>query len=582
MKYNNQQATTDKEKANLFNEFFGSVFTEPIPNENLPPVVDDPNPLLEHIVLEEREVITALKNLDPNKANGPDQIPPGFLKECAQSLAKPLTIIFNRSLETGRVPSGWKKAKVCPIFKKGEKCDIKNYRPISLLNIVSKILERCVYNHIIDEIQPRITPFQHGFVAGKSTITQLLETYHNINIELEKRKQVDIIFLDLTKAFDSVSHVHLLTKIQRFGINGRTLEWFRSYLSNRMQYTVVNDATSTEIPVLSGVPQGSILGPLLFIIYINDMPSNVDVRCPIQLYADDSKISSTIDSYHDCYRLQEQLERLVRWSREWRLNFNASKCKIMSITRKTLPHRYYYNIEGTPLERVTSMNDLGLLVQDNLLWDEHIRGIVAKANKLMFYVKRTIGFHAPFKAKRILYMSLVRSQLEYATIIWAPFTKQNMELIERVQRRATKYICCNRLLRYKDRLLMTNLLPLTFRREVLDCQYTLKARSGVLGRFSYDLCAERTRRLNCRLDADHTKLPIKKVTSETFAHFFSNRIAHVWNSLPSHLRRMVFVPKSLRFRQLINHEFISRVENQFNSDNTCTWVYKCRCPTCRI
>ena len=177
----------------------------------------------------------------------------------------------------------------------------------------------------------------------------------------------------------------------------------------------------------------------------------------------------------------------------------------MSITRKILPYRFHYNMNGTPLERVTSMKDLGLIIQDNMLWDEHIRSITAKANRNQFFIKRAISTHAPVKAKLTLYTSLVRSQLEYGSTIWTPVSRQNIKLLASVQRKATRYICNYRDINYKERLLTTKLIPLTYRREILDCLLAHKARSGILGEALYTICSARAHRHNPRLDRDRTK-----------------------------------------------------------------------------
>jgi hypothetical protein len=441
MKHGNIEVTSDQEKAEAFNNFFGSVFTDINPMDPLPLVDPTENPLLHTITLSEEEVETALGNLDTSKAAGMDSIPTSMLKECKSTLKLPLTKLFNRSLREGKVPAGWKRAKICPVHKKGNKSEITNYRPISLLSITSKTLERCLYAKIIDELKPLISSAQHGFLAGRSTTTQLLECYDYIGREIDKSNQVDSILLDFSKAFDSVSHPHLLTKLTTFGICGPLLDWFHSYLTGRTQVTMINGSKSQSIPVRSGVPQGSILGPLLFLLFINDMVMEIGPGTHAALYADDAKVYRKIDNIGDCASLQDDLEALVRWSDIWKLRFNADKCKVVRFSRKINPTRFAYNIEGTPLERVTSIKDLGLTVQDNLMWDQHIRSMVSKANQVLYFIKRAIGYHAPIKARTILYMSLVRSHLEYGSIIWAPTTRKNIELIERVQRRSTKYIC---------------------------------------------------------------------------------------------------------------------------------------------
>ena len=338
---------------------------------------------------------------------------------------------------------------------------------------------------------------------------------------------------------------------------------------------------SNYTEVLSGVPQGSILGPLLFLIYINDIPTTINGMTQVALYADDSKVFRNINSFHDCMDLQAQLDNVVKWSRDWKLNFNATKCKIMSITRKILPFNYHYHINGTPLERVRSMNDLGIMVQDNLLWDEHIRNIVAKAKRTLFFIQRSIGFHAPFKAKLTLYTSLVRSQLEYGSVVWAPTTKQNILLLEKVQRKATRYICNYNGMDYRARLLRTKLIPLTSRRETLDCQFAFKARAGTLGETIKSICSAKPARHNMRLDKDNTKIYQKLVNTETFSHFYSNRLPPIWNKLPEYIRGLIYVPKSSKFKHALRKYYKKRLEETFDPENPCTWVTKCRCPTCR-
>ena len=296
-----------------------------------------------------------------------------LLKECSNQIAPNLCYLFNLSLSSGRIPSEWKSADVTPIHKKESKVPAENYRPISLLPIISKVLERCVYQRFYEHVAHLINECQHGFLRNHSCVTQLLSVLHTIGHYLDRNTQTDMLYLDFAKAFDSVDHGILLEKLRGYGVTGQVLLWFEDYLRGRTQRVVVDGAASTWSPVTSGVPQGSILGPLLFIIFVNDLPDFIEKGTETALYADDTKLHNTITSTNNCEFLQKSLTNIDHWSVQNNIRFNPSKCKVLTITCKKTPINYDYTLGTERLTRVYSEKDLGVITTPGLSWDLHIR-----------------------------------------------------------------------------------------------------------------------------------------------------------------------------------------------------------------
>ena len=318
--------------------------------------------------------------------------------------------------------------------------------------------------------------FQHGFLNGKSTETQILSVFDNISKVLDGGGQTDIIYLDFSKAFDSVPHHLLLHKMKSFGFNGTLLSWFSSYLSNRKQRVVIEGENSEWLPVVSGVPQGSILGPFLFILYINDMVSQVSDGSCVSLFADDAKVIRKIACRLDYILLQRDLNDLFNWSKIWLLNFNISKCKLLRIAR-VIKYCVDYHIDDVKLECVTEFPDLGVKIESDLSWHSHVTSKVKRANSLLGFIKRTLGFNSSVQSKQTLYLALIRSTLMYGSTVWCP-NRGDMKLLEGVQRRATKYILNDYTSDYKLRLKKTNLIPLNYYKEYRDFCFMYKCIHG--------------------------------------------------------------------------------------------------------
>ena len=427
----------------MLNQYFFAVFKHPCPSYECCESVyytEAPNVTISDILITANEVHKVLISLDEDKATGPDKIPAKLLKNCASSISLSLSHLFNKSLVLGKLPSEWKLSNITPILKSGKPGEVTNYRPISLLSLVSKAFERCVFNKLIPHVSHQLHHLQFGFLKGKSTTAQLLEVLHDIGTKLDKRCQVDTLYLDFSKAFDKVNHKLLLTKLQRFDITGNLLRWLNDYLTDRKQRVTVLGETSQALPVLSGVPQGSILGPLLFLIYVNDLPASVSTKFTTALFANDTKCYRAVKTTEDGAELQRDLMNLIGWCNTWRMDLNVSKCGVLSFTRSHKPICYPYEHLGTKIKRPDTMKDLGITITDDLKWNRQVQVAAAKANKMLGFIRRSASGILDQVVRKSLYLAIVRSGMTYCSQVWAPQTVTNIQQLERVQRRATKFI----------------------------------------------------------------------------------------------------------------------------------------------
>jgi hypothetical protein len=583
---NGQEETNPQRMCQVFNTYFSSVFNNQDYLE--PPVTVTNNPELADITFTKTEVEKELKNLNANKAQGPDGLSTRVLKECATILSEQVNVLFNQSMSTSTLPVEWKTANVVPIHKKGSKTEPSNYRPVSLLPIISKVMERCVLNKIIDIISPRITNLQHGFMKGKSTTTQIISVINNIQNIFDNKKPTDVIYFDLSKAFDSVPHKLLILKLKTFGINGSLLGWIEDYLKDRKQRVTMDGEHSNWLPVTSGVPQGSILGPVLFILYINDLPEILSPDTLCAIFADDTKVYRQIKDNRDQQELQEDINKIAVWGSTWGLTFNAKKTVHITIaSRQTLITNY--KMEGNNIEKCTSTNDLGIEVSDNLKWTGHIDKIVKKASQRLGLIIRTLGYDAPLQAKKTAYVSLVRSILETGSQIWSPTDKENILSLEKIQRKATNYILNNPYItqpgykNYHERLLEIGLLPLTYRREIADISFLCKhLYSQTLALHEHMEEVIRATGARTRLQTQPCTYKVPRRNSIQGNQLYSTRVARLWNTLPDTLRECLKHQNNTTIvKQHLLPLYRMELANLFDPDNTCTWTHICQCPRCK-
>ena len=444
LKVDGRLVTDPKEQANILNHQFQTAFSEgkSYSREEFTEKCKMPHtdyPVLDTVHISVEGVKKLLRNLQPGKAPGPDNISPRVLKELADEIAPILTIIYQSSVDTGKVPSEWKEANVTPLFKKGEQYEPANYRPVSLTSVCCKVLEHILTSTIMDHLERHhiLCPEQHGFRRKRSCETQLLEFTHELFNNLAEGKQTDILILDFAKAFDRVNHSLLVHKLNYYGIQGVLTHWISDFLQCRRQAVVLNGERSDFIRVDSGVPQGSVLGPCLFLVYINDMPDLL--TSSVRLFADDTAAYNIVASIDDQKHLQHNLDQLAEWEKRWDMLFHPSKCVAIPVTRRKTVLQPEYHLHGHTLEAVRSVKYLGVTLCSDLNWTEHITNVCSKANKTLGFVRRNLKISSR-RIKETAYKTYVRPIMEYATTIWDPHTQHAINMLEAVQRRAARFV----------------------------------------------------------------------------------------------------------------------------------------------
>ena len=427
------------------------------------------------------DVFEGISNLKDDLGCGPDGIPVEFWKGTKFLLSDILTRIFNRSLNEGIFPDYWKTSYVTPIFKSGDRTNVKNYRAITKICVISKIFES-IMAKVITPYFKNIVPEQHGFVKYKSTVSNLLEYQSSLLAAFKDYYQVDVIFTDMEKAFDTVDIALLINKLYAYGITGTLLDWLRSYLTGRKQSVKIKNVISEEFEVPSGVPQGGHLSPLLFNAFVNDLIDSM-VYSEALLYADDLKFFRVIKEPGDCDKLQSDLNKMVLWCKNNHLKLNISKCKVMSFYRIKSHVNNNYHINNINLERTDSCKDLGVIFDRELSFIDHVQYVSNKAMKLLGFMLRSLSeFNNVFALKNI-YCAIVRSVLEYAAQVWSPYYRVHVDIIEKVQKKFLRFIAFKvginkENIDYKEIMSLMRMPTLESRREFLDLCTLYKILNG--------------------------------------------------------------------------------------------------------
>ena len=520
-------------KANLLQKQYIKVFSKP---ENAKPENEYPDKCdseISDVTITIEDVKEAIKEIPTNAAPGPDKLPAIVLKECADEIAEAIVMIWTKSLETSEIPDIMKLQTIIPLFKKGRKSLPENYRPVSLTSHLIKLIGRVFRKKIIKHIEDNnlLSDNQHAFRIGRSCLTQLLHHIDEVLKSLENKMNVDVVYLDFAKAFDKVDHKILLKKLEQFGIRGKLLKWIESFISNRYQQVLVDGKLSNKEKVISGVPQGTVLGPLLFLIFINDLEDALKYSI-LRIFADDSKIVKEIQDEDDHNKLQEDLNTAITWATNNNMELNQSKFQLLQYGKEELKQPYAANSETITKEEV--VKDLGVQLAEDLSWEAQISEAVKQGRKFTGWILRSFFSRNP-EVIISLFRTYVIPRLEYASILWSPYKLAEINQLEAVQRSITAKVDGMKNLNYHQRLHSLKLYSMMRRRERYLAIHMFKLATGMVPNNSQLEFYNTSRHgMKCR----KPKLKASMVHLSTVRlHFFTSTGPAIYNILPAEVKQ---------------------------------------------
>ena len=527
------------DKANLLNSHFGKIFEKDQDNINV-----NLNPLshrfdvMNNIKITTDDVKNAILRLKNSVARSPDSIPSFYLRKTVTTLATPLSLLYNISLNTGKLPIIWKIANIKPTFKKGQKNSPANWRPISLTCPACRGMESVINEKMTQYIikNKLFSTIQHGFISNRSTQTQHLKFFNDLTQILNKKTNCDVIYIDFSKAFDKISHRKLILVLHHYKINPQIIAWITDFLHQRTQRTVVENKFSSVCAVTSGVPQGTVLAPKLFNLYLESLILNIDKKCEqtkVYAFADDLKILSS-----NPQDLQIALNTIESWSSNWNLQIQPSKSEhiFFPYSRNSSSSLNTFYINQAPIPKSENVKDLGLILSNNLKWSNYISSITTKANMTAHTILRSFQTNN-IKLIINLFNMYVRPTLEYNTCIWNPNLTKDINSVESVQRKFTKRLCQRNNIKfnsYNDRLKILKMETLETRRYKRDVIIMFKIYHNLIDIDFNEFFTSTTSSYNLRGHSYQLNIP-KHSSFTPRQNFFSNRILTIWNKLPEDL-----------------------------------------------
>lgn len=532
LKNENHFIISDVDKADLLSNVFSKVYQTDDTEVNNP-LVPGEFPVMSFPTFTPTQIYEMLMKWPKSHSLTPDYIPFSFIKNVACVIAGPLSYIFNQSLMRGQVPERWKHTFVTPILKKNPSSSPENYRPVSITSVLCRLFEKILKEHIVDHLEKNsiLSASQHGFIKGKSTLTNLIECLNDWTLSLDNKHACDVIYFDFEKAFDRVSHKKLLYKIRQLQFHPNVVNWIEQYLSGRTFQVRIGSSFSQKRDVVSGLPQGGVLSPILFNIFISDLPTRLQVdgvRCKI--FADDVKIYREVTSTQDANFLQNAVDNIVAWSKEWHLKLAPHKT--VHLRLGTSENIHEYSIEGSPIIRSHEVRDLGFLYNDKLDFGQHFKAISRRAVNRTFQIFKGLSTKNK-KALTMAYTTYIRPIVESGSIVFNPYKKKDIIVLEKVQNNFTRKLLIrvggfhySRIPRSTIRNKYLNIPSLSTRRDVFDLCMVHKI---VTGRINLDLAALRL--VSSVTRGARNKIAFDRAKTSLRANFFVNRAGSMYLKL---------------------------------------------------